>query len=108
MRLSPSDVSMALGLLLSGLNLIVITFTLRDRFNAPEEEQNKRLDKLEDDMKDIKARHDEDKVRITQLEDAQRVSLKGLSALLAHGINGNNVDQMRTALDELNSFLISK
>jgi hypothetical protein len=42
------------------------------------------------------------------LEEGVKVLLKSMGALLSHSIDGNNMDEMKEARDDLNSYLISK
>ena len=49
-----------------------------------------------------------DNKRIENLEEGGRVLLKSLGALLSHGIDGNNVDEMKLAREELNEYLIGR
>ena len=65
-----------------------------------------------DRQDDRVARHDElmdkDKRRIEVLEEGNRVTQQALLALLAHGIDGNNVEQMQVAKDSLQKYLIER
>lgn len=75
---------------------------------APENQQNDRLTKLEERV----ARHDElfakDNKRLTAIEEGNRVVQKALLALLEHWIDGSNIDAIKKAKEELQSFLIDK
>ena len=44
--------------------------------------------------------------RLTTVEEGNRVIMKALIAIMRHEINGNSVDKLQTALDELNDYLI--
>lgn len=74
---------------------------------APEQRQN-------DEIKSIKARLDKIEKEILldekQLKDAREcnhVITKGVLALLDHGINGNNIDQMKDARADVEMYLIN-
>jgi len=74
---------------------------------APEQRQN-------DEIEDIKARLDKLEKEILvdekQLKDARacnHVITKGVLALLDHGINGNNIDQMKEARQDVEQYLIT-
>lgn len=74
---------------------------------APEQAQNseiieikKRLDKLESKLKT-------DESQIEASKECNRVLTKGMLALLEHGINGNNIDQMRDAKNDVEAYLIN-
>lgn len=78
---------------------------------APEQKQNERLDKLESEMKKVNAYLDNDKRRLDSLERSNRVMLRGMSALLAHGINAedvNAINEMEKVRDELQDLLYER
>jgi hypothetical protein len=119
MRLDPSSVSLYTGIVLSILNIIVISLALLAKVRAPEQQQDSRIGKLEEDVKEIRAIistnnsnmktfFENDDKRISMLENAQTINLQALSALLSHGINGNNIEEMRQAKSELDKFLYHK
>ena len=58
------------------------------------------------------AKHDEmldaDNRRLKAIEGENRIIMKALLALLSHGIDGNDVDGMRLARDELQKYLIER
>ena len=45
--------------------------------------------------------------RLTKVEDGNKVIMKALMAIMKHEINGNSVDKLQTALDELSDYLIN-
>lgn len=79
-----------------------------NKAKEPNKEQDRRIEKLEDRVD----RHDEllsnDARHFESLEAGNRVTQKALLALLDHGLDGNNEDQMRKAKDELQQHLIEK
>ena len=75
---------------------------------APNEEQDRRLKKVEDDLEKVHGFLDSDKKRLKALEDGNRVTQKALLALLGHGLDGNNEKQMRDAKEELETHLINR
>ena len=44
--------------------------------------------------------------RLTKVEDGNKIIMKALMAIMKHEINGNSVDKLQMALDELNDYLI--
>ena len=44
--------------------------------------------------------------RLSVVEEGNKVIMKALIAIMRHEINGNSVDKLQTALDELNDYLI--
>ena len=72
-----------------------------DRLRRPSRAQDARLDELEKRM----AR---DQKRLSILEDGMTITQRALLALLAHGIDGNDVEAMKKAKQELTDFLIER
>ena len=68
---------------------------------APNARQDQRLTELEawKEKVDAKLQHDHDSNRVTQ---------RALLALLDHGIDGNNIEQMQHAKEELQNHLINR
>lgn len=75
---------------------------------APNTEQNKRLDNLEDRMGKVEDALGRDLERFENLDTGERVTQRALLALLDHGIDGNNVEQMQRAKEELQNHLINR
>lgn len=73
---------------------------------APREELESRVQKLENKAKEYDRFFQNDNTRLESIEDGNRVTQRALLALLSHGIDGNDVDAMRTARDELQDYLI--
>lgn len=74
---------------------------------APEKQQTLRIDKLEEDVKNIKTKLGNDKTHLDDIETANRVTQEALLALLEHGLNGNNVEPMTKAKGKLQEYLIN-
>ena len=68
---------------------------------APNDVQNERLAALEAWRKEV------DRKLIVD-DDGNRVTQRALLALLDHGIDGNNIEQMQHAKEELQDHLISR
>lgn len=75
---------------------------------APSQEQNDRLDKLEDWQKTVDGKLNSDNDRLGAIEEGTRSTQRALLALLDHGIDGNNVKQMQDAKEELVNNLINR
>jgi len=75
---------------------------------APTKAQDDRLDALEETVQ----RHEEyfstDKTRLDAFEEGNRITQRALLALLAHGIDGNAVEAMEKAKEELTNHLIER
>lgn len=75
---------------------------------APNAAQDGRLDALEDDMRQVKMLLSNDKKHLDALDEGNRITQRALLALLSHGIDGNNVEQMESAKHALEEHLINR
>ena len=79
-----------------------------NKVRAPERKQDERITDLERRV----AKHDEfldrDKERLEAIEEGNRVTQRAILALLAHGIDGNDIDALRAAKTELQDYLIKR
>lgn len=75
---------------------------------APDVQQNKRLDELEAWRRDVDRKLNHDRNRLDDIEDGDRATQRALLALLDHGIDGNNIEQMQKAREALHDHLIGK
>lgn len=74
---------------------------------VPEEKQNEEINKLKADVAEIKSKLSADKKALEDSQKANHITQEALLALLEHGLNGNNVDQMTKAKDKLHAYLIN-
>lgn len=74
---------------------------------APEQRQNDEIQGIKGRLDKIEAKLENDKKQIQDAKDCNHVITKGMLALLEHGINGNNIDQMREARNDVNAYLIN-
>ena len=75
---------------------------------APNIQQNDRLDALETRMDNVERKLNHDKERLDYLDEGNRASQKALLALLDHGMDGNNIEQMQHAKEALQTHLINR
>ena len=75
---------------------------------APANEQNARLDALEAWREDVDRKLNQDNDRLVSIMESNRVTQRAILALLAHGIDGNNIKQMEDAQLEVQNHLINK
>ena len=75
---------------------------------APVEQHDKRIDDLEKRMEAVEKGQIKNEDHLTAVDDSNRVTQLALLALLDHGIDGNNIDQMRHAKEELQTHLINR
>ncbi len=107
-KITPNDTVLYFGLLLTILNIIDRVTLLREKAKAPQKEMEHRLTQLEDKVEKLSTYSTNDNARIENLEEGGRVLLKSLGALLSHGIDGNNIQEMKLAREELNEYLIRR
>lgn len=75
---------------------------------APNLQQDNRLHELEAWKDTVEVRLCKDNDRLEGIEEGNRVSQRALLALLNHGIDGNNIEQMQHAKDLLQNHLINR
>ena len=74
---------------------------------APEQRQNYEIAEIKTRLDKLEAKQKKDESQIEASKDCNRVLTKGMLALLEHGINGNNIDQMRDAKNDVEAYLIN-
>lgn len=75
---------------------------------APNVKQDERLDKVEKHLEEVDSFLAIDKKRLDSLDEGNRATQRALLALLDHGIDGNNIEQMKHAKEDLQNHLINR
>jgi hypothetical protein len=75
---------------------------------APNARQDERITDLEDWRKGVDAKLAADKKRLDIIDAGNRATQRAILALLDHGIDGNNIEQMQHAKEELQNHLINR
>lgn len=75
---------------------------------APNAEQDERLASLEKWREEVDRRLEKGNQHFSALDEGSRVTQLALLALLDHGIDGNNIQQMQHAKEELQHHLTRK
>ena len=75
---------------------------------APNLHQNERLDALEAWRAEVDRKLTSDHSHLVAIDEGNRVTQRALLALLDHGIDGNNIQQMQHAKEELQDHLINR
>ena len=87
--------------------VVTIIVAIFKRAKRPSDLQNERLDALEK----MVAKHEDylerDLRRFEALEGGNRIMQRCMLALLSHGIDGNDIDQMKAARQDLQEYLIN-
>lgn len=94
---------------------VTIVINAVKKLKEPENVQNREIKELQDKMKTFEDRlnkHDEffgnDNKRLLAIEEGNRVTQEAILALMQHAINGNDVDKLKKAEDDLKTYLINK
>ena len=87
---------------------IAVFYKAVAKAQEPEHVQNQRLDALEKKVDKFAEFFDRDKRRLDSLDEGNRVTQQALLALMSHAINGNDIDRLSRARDDLESYLVSK
>ena len=74
---------------------------------APEKAQNDEITEIKKRLDTLETKLRKDEGQIESGKECNRVLTKGMLALLEHGINGNNIDQMRDAKNDVEAYLIN-
>ena len=75
---------------------------------APNTRQDERISALEEWRKNVDRKLEADKLHLATIDDGNRATQRALLALLDHGIDGNNIEQMQHAKEELQNHLINR
>lgn len=78
------------------------------KVSAPTKIQNKRLDNIETRLDEHDLLFKNDLQRFDRLEEGTHVTQRAILALLSHSIDGNEVDELRSAKKELQEYLIKR
>lgn len=72
----------------------------------------KEIKKPNDDLHAAVEKHEallnNDSVRLKEMEESNRMTLRCLDVILNHEITGNSIDKMKKMQDELHEYLIKK
>ena len=96
------------GAIITVSSAVTIIISIVKKAKQPEQNQNERLDKLEQKVNQFEQFFDKDNKRLVELEEGNRVTQQSLLALLSHSINGNDIDKLTKARDDLQQYLIDK
>lgn len=108
MKMTPEGIALFIVVIMNITSIIERSLGFKDRADKPHKELEEKVDRLDDEIQEIKNKLKNDNWRIEQLEEGGRVLLKSMGALLTHGIDGNNIEEMKLAREELNEYLIRR
>lgn len=101
MYVTTEDVLWLAGAIVAISAAIKVVCGAIEQFRKPNKTQDARIAELE-----RKAVNDYN--RLNQLEEGNIITQRALLALLAHGIDGNDIEAMRKAKAELTDYLIER
>ena len=115
-NLTPGQVAaLAVGLLLAAAGAVNTLGSAGEKIvkiwraaKAPNDQQDDRLEKLEARMDKVENMLGNDNKRFENMDSSNRVTQQALLALLDHGIDGNNIEQMQHAKEALQTHLINR
>ena len=87
--------------------MTIITSVIK-AVKSPNVRQDERITALETNVKQLKDYLDNDNRRIKTIEAGNRITQQALLALMSHALNGNDVDKLEKARDDLQEYLIAK
>ena len=99
--ISMSDILWLAGAIVAISAAIKVVCEAIEQIRKPNKTQDARIAELE--RKSVK-----DLNRLNQLEEGNIITQRALLALLAHGIDGNDIEAMRKAKAELTDYLIER
>ena len=103
------------AVILAGASAIVLITNAAEKIvgairvaRAPMTEQGERIDALELWQEEVERKLRCDNDRLSDIDESMRVTQRAILALLDHGIDGNNIDGMCHAKEELQNHLINR
>ena len=103
-----SDVLWFCGAVCTLAAAIAVFYKAVAKAQEPEHIQNQRLDELEKKVDKFAEYLDRDNKRLNAVDEGNRVTQQALLALMSHAINGNDVDKLTRAKDDLETYLINR
>lgn len=73
---------------------------------GPEKKKAERMSKIEKNQAELMERMDETTERLDRIDETNKIELKALLALINHTIDGNDVDEIKEARDDIEGALI--
>lgn len=100
-----TDISAFLTFFILTSNFLLMLNLWYEKVKSPEQSQNDRITKLEKEICDIKEHFSNDDDRLASLEDGNVVTQRAILAIMGHELNGNDVDNLKQAKNDLEKYL---
>lgn len=78
------------------------------KIGEPNKKQDERISKLEEEIKKLKEENNQRNEQFEKMQKGNQVTQRAILALLSHGIDGNAVEGMRRAKEDLEGYLTGK
>lgn len=99
--ISMSDILLLAGAIVTISAAIKVIFNAIERIRKPNKTQDARL-------ADLEKKSANELARLSKLEEGTVITQRALLALLAHGIDGNDIQAMKDAKEDLTNYLITR
>lgn len=103
-----ADITFLCGLVTSIAAVLTIYKNGKNEKNKPNEIQDKRISDLEKRCDRYDTIFEKDKKDIEEIKEGFHLILKTEFALLQHGLDGNNIEPMKKAQEDIQNYLINK
>lgn len=110
MSFTPHEISAFIialfGFLLTAMNVFDKIMSYKKEAQKPEDTQNERITALETRVAKMEDYQEECSWRGKRLAKGNEVYMRAMLAMMTHALDGNHVEQLKEARDELNEYLL--
>lgn len=99
------SISTWLQLIITVGAVVTLFITVSKAAQRPNQTQDERLDALEKWQSEVETRLETGSSHFERIDSGNRVTQRALLALMSHAINGNDIDKLRKAKDDLETYL---
>lgn len=100
--------STVLQLIVLIASVVTLMVTVSKTIQKPNKTQDDRLDALETWKLKVEERLETGNQHFEEVDKSNRITQKALLALMSHAINGNDIDKLKQAKDDLENYLTDK
>ena len=106
--IDPVVVSQWMTLIIQTGSVVGLIYALIRFTGTPNATQNQRLTALETWQTEVNKRLEDGDRKFSTNKTSTRVTMEALLALLSHALDGNNTDDLKKAVKEINTYLLEK